>query len=148
MRTWKEILQDPRIDDSGNYDFYAIDLPENEERWCSNRYRIYKCDTCGRYVRRAFVQKNYFYTIDGYDYLSYTECARCVQQTKREARRRAQKRKKEQKKQCKEYFALLKKKNPALGKIECQRIAREAVYGPQAAMNALKIKHWGKEVKK
>ena len=95
-RTWDEILHDPRIDDTGNYDYYAEELPQDSMEW---RRGECKCDSCGKYRALALVSKHYFYTYDGYDYLSYAECWRC----------RAKARLHRKKKKPTDFMELLKK---------------------------------------
>lgn len=73
MRSWNDILKDPRIDDSGDYDYLAEELPQDtikRESGC-------RCDVCGRENTRALVQTHYFYCYDGWDSCSYAECWRC-----------------------------------------------------------------------
>ena len=78
-RSWDEILHDPRIDDEGNHDYYAEDLPSDTARWERGRCR---CESCGKYRRLTYRSTHYFYCYDGWDSMSYTECWRCASKAK------------------------------------------------------------------
>lgn len=58
----------------GEYDCYANEKPAD---YHGRRVRNCHCDSCGREVRVGFESCHYFYTIDGWDSMSYTECRRC-----------------------------------------------------------------------
>lgn len=73
-RSWDEILHDNRIDDEGNYDYYAEDLPEDSVKWERGMCR---CESCGKYRRLTLCSRHYFYCWDGWDYMGYNECWRC-----------------------------------------------------------------------
>lgn len=73
MRSWDDILGDPRIDDSGDYDYLAEELPQDTIKWENGC----KCDSCGRENTRVLAQTHYFYCYDGWDSDRYAECWRC-----------------------------------------------------------------------
>ncbi len=74
-RTWDEILHDPRIDDSGNYDYLVTTLPQDEISWIHSQC---KCEECEKYHRLSKRYYHYFYSVDGYDYMDYTICWKCT----------------------------------------------------------------------
>ena len=73
-RSWNEILHDNRIDDEGNYDYLAEELPEDYSRW---EWGVRHCDNCGKYRRLSLCSAHYFYCWDGWDSMSWDECWRC-----------------------------------------------------------------------
>lgn len=77
-RSWDEILHDNRIDDEGNYDYYAEELPEDSVDW---EHGVCRCESCGKYRHLTQKSKHYFYCYDGWDYMGYNECWRCVLKT-------------------------------------------------------------------
>ena len=83
---WKApVLQGPE-NDYGEYDYLAEPLPENTGGWIHD---ICRCDYCGKYRRHARRYDSYFYTCDGYDYMSDTECWRCCLKDWASRKRRA-----------------------------------------------------------
>lgn len=73
---WKSpVLQGPE-NDYGDYDYLIEELPQNSERWELSRYKS-RCDSCGKERHLVFNSVGYFYTLDGYDYMSYTDCWKC-----------------------------------------------------------------------
>lgn len=79
MRSWDEILHDPRIDETGDCDYYAEDLPSDNKSWIKSEC---KCETCGKYHKIIQRSTHYFYCWDGWDSISYDECWVCVLKTK------------------------------------------------------------------
>ena len=61
--------------DYGDYDYLIEDIPGNTHEWVHYECR---CDECGKYRKHAIRDVAYFYTLDGYDYLDYHTCWRCV----------------------------------------------------------------------
>ena len=74
---WKApVLQGPE-NDYGQYDYMIEELPKNEARWELSKYK-WKCDQCGKESHLLFCSTGYFYTLDGYDSMSYNECWLCM----------------------------------------------------------------------
>lgn len=72
---WKApVLQGPE-NDYGQYDYLINPIPENTHEWIKGECR---CDSCGKYRHLSVRDTAYFYTLDGYDSLDYTECWACV----------------------------------------------------------------------
>lgn len=69
--------EDPRLDDEGNYDYYAEPLPEDYAKWELSRC-AWKCDDCGKERHLAFETKHYFYCWDGWDSLGHRSCWLCM----------------------------------------------------------------------
>lgn len=65
--------------DYGDYDYLIEDIPDNTHEWVHYECR---CDECGKYRRHAIRDVAYFHTMDGYDYMDYTVCWRCVAKQK------------------------------------------------------------------
>ena len=73
---WKApILQGPE-NEYGDYDYLIEEIPENKAKWEISKY-AWKCDDCGKESHLLFSTTSYFYTLDGYDYMSYNTCWRC-----------------------------------------------------------------------
>ena len=73
---WKNpVLQGPD-NEYGEYDYLAEELPHDYVRWEHSKY-VSKCDSCGKERRLLLRSAHYFYTLDGYDYMSYDECWMC-----------------------------------------------------------------------
>ena len=70
-----EYWKDLRLDNEGTYDYLVEELPTDTQKW---QWWYEKCDSCSKYHRRNFVSTHYFYTLDGYDSMSYTECWKCM----------------------------------------------------------------------
>ncbi|MBO7732352.1 MAG: hypothetical protein J6S67_07360 [Methanobrevibacter sp.] len=77
MRTLEEVAKDPRLDDEGTYDYLAEDLPEDGGAWSHTRYTE-KCDSCGKQSHHYYMQYHYFYCWDGWDYMSFRTCWKCI----------------------------------------------------------------------
>lgn len=76
MRTWEEILHDPRIDDSGEYDYLVEELPQDNTRWIHG-YET-RCGCCGKRTKHYQISTHYFYCYDGWDSMSFDECWKCI----------------------------------------------------------------------
>lgn len=76
---WKAPVLQGEDNDYGDYDYLINPLPENKT-YLSNWG--YKCESCGKYHKYNFVTDQYFYTLDGYDSLSYQECIPCAVKSK------------------------------------------------------------------
>lgn len=70
---WK----DPRLDDEGTYDYLVEELPKDYEKWELSKYK-WRCDECGKESHVLFHSVHHFYCWDGYDYMDYNECWRCM----------------------------------------------------------------------
>ena len=75
MSDWDEIINDPRLDDEGTYDYLVEQLPEDS---IEHVYYYAQCETCGKFHRYNTYHTKWFYCWDGADYLSYVECWRCA----------------------------------------------------------------------
>ena len=73
---WKNpVLQGPE-NDYGDYDYLIEELPNDSVKWEFDRYKG-RCDSCGKERHLLLKSVSYFYTLDGYDYMSYDECWAC-----------------------------------------------------------------------
>jgi len=77
MRSWKDIMSDNRLDDEGTYDYLVEELPENHSTKYFSWEKV-RCESCGKRRHFYVVHYSYFYCWDGYDYMDYTECQRCI----------------------------------------------------------------------
>lgn len=84
------------------YDYFYTKMPSDTSNW--ERYYT-RCETCGKYHWFNKVDTHYFYSIDGYDSMSYTECWRCKLKSKTSSIKTKIKKKI---KQRKEYHKMLK----------------------------------------
>ena len=74
---WKApVLQGPE-NDYGDYDYLIEELPQDYAKWELSKYK-WGCDDCGKDRHLRFVTRQHFYTLDGYDYMSYATCWRCA----------------------------------------------------------------------
>ena len=76
---WKAPVLQGEDNDYGDYDYLINPIPQNQTYWSTWGY---KCESCGKYHRINLISDQYFYTLDGYDSLSYHECLSCVLKTK------------------------------------------------------------------
>ena len=67
------ILQGPE-NDYGELDVYAVDIPADESLVKTRMGYKCRCDGCGKEFKTLYVSTHYFYTIDGWDSISYHEC--------------------------------------------------------------------------
>ena len=74
------MLQGPE-NDYGEYDYLIEELPKDYAKWDFSRYKC-RCDSCGKERHLLLRSAHYFYTLDGYDYMSYDECWVCRLQGK------------------------------------------------------------------
>lgn len=73
---WKSpVLQGPE-NDYGDYDYLIEEIPHDYVKWSFDRYAS-RCDSCGKERHLLLKSAHYFYTYDGYDYMSYDECWMC-----------------------------------------------------------------------
>ena len=73
---WKNpVLQGPE-NDYGDYDYLIEEIPQDYAKWELSRYKS-RCDSCGKERHLVFRSTSYFHTLDGYDYMSYTDCWVC-----------------------------------------------------------------------
>lgn len=74
---WKApILQGPE-NDYGDYDYLIEELPQDSAKWELSRYTS-RCNSCEKERHLVFRSVSHFYTLDGYDYMDYTECWKCM----------------------------------------------------------------------
>lgn len=73
MKNWWRIpaTQGAEYDE---YDYCYTELPKDEVKW---RWLYSRCDSCGKYHHLNLYSSQYFYTMDGWDSLDYTDCWRC-----------------------------------------------------------------------
>lgn len=108
-----EYWKDPRLDDEGTYDYLIEELPSDTERW---QWWYEKCGTCGKYHRFNKVNTHYFYTYDGWDSISYTECWKCRVKDKICVIKCRIKRKIKQKKEYRKWIKLWEQKGVRITK--------------------------------
>jgi hypothetical protein len=78
---WKNpVLQGPE-NDYGDYDYLIEELPNDYVKWDLSIHKG-RCDSCGKERHLLLRSAHYFYTLDGYDYMSYDECLVCRLQGK------------------------------------------------------------------
>lgn len=74
---WKApVLQGPE-NDYGDYDYMIEEIPQDYAKWEFDKY-AWKCDDCGKDSHLRFVSREYFHTLDGYDYFGYATCWKCA----------------------------------------------------------------------
>ena len=71
------ILQGPE-NDYGEYDYLVNDLPADEERVKTRMGYKCECEGCGKEFKTLYISTHYFYTMDGWDSISYRECKKCA----------------------------------------------------------------------
>jgi hypothetical protein len=73
---WKNpVLHGPE-NDYGDYDYLIEEIPQDYAKWELSRDTS-RCDSCGKERHLVFRSEHYFHTLDGYDYMSYTDCWKC-----------------------------------------------------------------------
>ena len=73
---WKApVLQGPE-NEYGEYDYMIEELPHDYAKWEFDKY-AWRCDSCGKDSHLLFKSAHYFHTLDGYDYLGWSECWKC-----------------------------------------------------------------------
>lgn len=78
---WKSpVLQGPE-NDYGDYDYLIEELPQDYAKWELSKYKS-RCDSCGKNSHLLFRAVHHFYTLDGYDSMSYDECWKCKLEAK------------------------------------------------------------------
>lgn len=97
------------------YDYFYTKIPSDTSKW--ERYYS-KCETCSKYHWFNKVDTHYFYSIDGYDSMSYTECWRCKLKSKIYAIKASVKKKIKQHKEYHKWIKLLKDKGIPITKKE------------------------------
>lgn len=71
---WKNPVLQGEENCYGQYDYMASPIPKNTHEWIKGECH---CDSCGKYRHLSVRDTSYFYTLDGFDYLDYTECWLC-----------------------------------------------------------------------
>lgn len=89
------------------YDYFYTKIPSDTQKW--ERYYS-KCETCGKYHWLNKVDTHYFYSMDGYDSISYTECWQCRLKDKIYAIKTRIKEKRKARKECRKWIGLFKEK--------------------------------------
>lgn len=88
------------------YDYLYTKMPNDTSKW--ERY-YEKCQSCGTYHWFNKVDTHYFYTMDGYDSISYTECWCCNVKSKVYGIKSKMKKQIKQRKEHREFINLLRK---------------------------------------
>lgn len=89
------------------YDYFYTKIPSDTQKW--ERYYS-KCETCGKYHWLNKVDTHYFYSMDGYDSISYTECWQCRLKDKIYAIKTRIKEKRKARKEYRKWIGLFKEK--------------------------------------
>ena len=71
------ILQGPE-NEYGEYDYLVNDLPADEQLVKTRMGYKCRCEGCGKEFKTLYVSTHYFYTMDGWDSISYHECKKCA----------------------------------------------------------------------
>lgn len=74
---WKAPVLQGEDNDYGQYDYLIEEIPQDYARWEFDHKYKWKCDDCGKDRRLRFCTAHYFYTLDGYDYMSWDTCWKC-----------------------------------------------------------------------
>lgn len=74
---WKAPVLQGEDNDYGQYDYLIEELPKNKAEWWFTRYKN-PCNSCGKESHLCFHTVHYFYTLDGWDCMDYTECWKCM----------------------------------------------------------------------
>lgn len=90
------------------YDYLYTKMPNDASKW--ERY-YEKCQSCGTYHWFNKVDTHYFYTMDGYDSISYTECWKCRFKSKISSMKLKFKKKIKQRNECRKMIKMFKEKN-------------------------------------
>lgn len=78
---WKSpVLQGPE-NDYGDYDYLIEELPQDYAKWELSKDK-WHCESCGKNSHLLFKTVHHFYSLDGYDSMSYDECWKCRLSTK------------------------------------------------------------------
>ena len=106
------------------YDYFYTKLPSDTSEW---EYYYSKCETCGKHHKFNKVETHYFYSMDGYDSISCTECWKCRLKAKISVIKAKIKKKFKQRKEYRKWIKQLKKsgfkitkKEKELAKQMCQ----------------------------
>lgn len=89
------------------YDYLYTKIPSDTSKW--ERYYT-KCESCGKHHRLNKVDTHYFYSMDGYDSISFTECWQCRLKDKIYAIKAKIKRKRKIRKEYRKWIGLFKEK--------------------------------------
>jgi hypothetical protein len=73
---WKAPVLQGDENDYGDYDYLIEELPNDYAKWDLSIYRD-RCESCGKERHLLLRSAHYFYTLDGYDSMSYDECWVC-----------------------------------------------------------------------
>ena len=103
------------------YDYFYTKIPSDTSKW--ERYYS-QCETCGRYHWFNKVDTHYFYSIDGYDGMSYTECWCCKLKSKICGIKAKLKKKIKQRKEYHKMIKMFKEKNIPITK-ELKEMTRQ-----------------------
>lgn len=90
------------------YDYFYTKIPSDTSKW--ERYYS-QCETCGNHRWFNKVDTHYFYSIDGYDSMSYTECWRCKLKSKICGIKAKLKKKIKQRQEYRNMIKMFKEKN-------------------------------------
>lgn len=73
---WKAPVLQGDDNDYGQYDYLIEEIPQDYVKLELSKYTG-RCDSCGKERHLLLKSAHYFYTLDGYDYMSYDECWVC-----------------------------------------------------------------------
>lgn len=83
--------------------FNQNDKPADGRKWINSEGT---CDECGAEVNRYRASRHFFYTLDGWDYMQFNQCERCVKAERLSARRAKAKREREARARVEELAAI------------------------------------------
>ena len=90
------------------YDYFYTNLPSDSSNW---EHYYEKCQSCGKHHWFNKVDTYYFYSLDGYDSMSYTECWKCRFKSKISGMKSKFKKKIKQHKEYRKWIKMFKEKN-------------------------------------
>lgn len=116
---WENPVLQGEDNDYGQYDYLIEKLPEDYAKWEYTRWKRH-CSSCGKERHLVFYSVHHFYCLDGWDSMDYTDCWKCILESKLHSIKRKIKLKievfkfaselyKDGKKDFKHYYNLAKK---------------------------------------
>lgn len=103
------------------YDYFYTKLPSDSSNW--ERY-YEKCESCGKYHWFNKVDTHYFYSLDGYDSMSYTECWKCKLKSKISGAKSKFKKRRKKRREYRKMINMFKEKNIPITK-ELKEMTKE-----------------------
>ena len=78
---WKSPVLQGEDNDYGQYDYLIEKLPKDYAKWEYTRWKR-RCSSCGKERNLVFYSVHHFYCLDGWDSMDYTDCWKCMFESK------------------------------------------------------------------